>query len=104
MTSIGLSLCELPILSFGTHRGLRNRYALLRVVEMPASPPEVLQFVELDSVFDEKCKMLFALLDDAPLVAVFSACLDACSFSSDCGNNIYHFLTRATLIVSHAML
>ena len=82
------------------------------------------------------------------LVAVFSACFDACSFSSNCGNNIaltpsrnaevgpvsigsgsnvigdqypifltiltsmgeakpnniYYFLTKATLTVSHAML
>ena len=63
------------------------------------------QFVESDSVFGKKCKMLFALLDD-----VFTGCcvqrllLMLAAFLPICGNNMGHFLTRPTLIVSHAML
>jgi hypothetical protein len=38
------------------------------------------------------------------MVALFSACFDACSFSSNCGNNVYHFLTGdAHRISRHAL-
>lgn len=65
---------------------------------------EVRQFVEwiLYSARSARCCLQCSTMFS--LVAVFSARFDACSFSSNCGNNMYHFLIRATLIVSHAML
>ena len=84
--------------------GIRGYVVIRNVI-----PPAILRAasMEIDRLVNDqpRRKVQDALLDDGSLVAVFSsACLDACSFSSDCGNNIYHFLTRATLIVSHAML